>query len=219
MGTPKIISVVSQKGGVGKSTVSMLMADVLHHQGKKVVVVDTDPQKSAQKWESKTLEGYPAHPVFVEAVSGLRETEFAQWLEKRANGVDYFIIDTPPNLASRELRAALFIADTVVLPFIPHTSSSDALEELHELIMEVEQARGEEINVKVLLNKVDLRRGSARAIVANAATICPYPVLKKYLKDLASYADPYNFRTSFYSLSPSASSKKLLESVVKEVCK
>lgn len=219
MGSPKIISVVSQKGGVGKSTVSMLIADVLHHQGKKVVVVDTDPQKSAQKWESKTIEGYPPHPVFVEAVSGLRETEFAQWLEKRANGVDYFIIDTPPNLMSRELRAALFIADTVVIPFIPHISSSDALEELQELIQEVVSARGEDLNVKVLLNKVDMRRGSVRAIVENASTICPYPVLKKILKDLASYADPYNYRTSFYSLGPSASSRKQLESVVKEVCK
>lgn len=219
MPATKIISVVSQKGGVGKSTVSMLMADVLHQQGKKVLVVDTDPQKTAQKWESKRLEGYPAYPVRVEAISGLREAEFAQWLQKRAEGLDYFIIDTPPNLASRELKAALFIADRVVIPFVPHSTSIDALEEVLDLLREVINERGEDLNIRILLNKVDLRRSSERAIVENAAKICPFPIMKASLKNLAGYADAANYRTSFYALSAGRDARESLEAVVKEACK
>lgn len=219
MAQTKIVSVVSQKGGVGKSTVSMLMADVLHQQGKNVLVVDTDPQRTAQKWESKSSEGFPPFPVRVESVSGLRESEFAQWLQKRSEGLDYFIIDTPPNLASKELRAALFIADRVILPFVPHSTSVDALEELLPLLAEVEQARGDPLNVRVLINKLDWRRSSERAIVENAAAICPFPTMKAKLKDLAGYADAANYRTSIYALQVSRDTRESLEAVVKEAVK
>lgn len=219
MSATRIISVVSQKGGVGKSTLSMLMADVLHQEGKKVMVVDTDPQRTAQKWESKRLDEYPPYPVRVEAVSGLREAEFAQWLQKRTEGVDFFIIDTPPNLASKELKAALYIADRVILPFVPHSTSIDALDELLPLLDQVADDRGEKLDARILLNKVDLRRSSERAIVANAEKICPFPIMKNGLKNLACYADAANYRTSFYALSSSRDARETLEHAVEEACK
>lgn len=219
MAETRIISVVSQKGGVGKSTVSMLMADVLHHQGKVVTVVDTDPQRTAQKWESKRLEGYAPYPVRVEAVSGLREDEFAQWLQKRAEGVDFFVIDTPPNLASKELRAALYLADRIILPFIPHSSSIDALEEVVPLLDEVAQSRGEALDIRILLNRVDKRRASEAAIVDNLSKLCTFPILKTRLKNLASYADANNYRTSFYALSATRDARETLEAMVKEATK
>lgn len=219
MAATKVLGIVSQKGGVGKTTVSMLLADCLHHQGKNVVVVDTDPQKSAQKWESKALPDYAPFPVRVDAVSGLSEVEFAQWLERRATGVDYFIIDTPPNLQSRELRAALYIADRVILPFVPHATSIDALEEVLPLVQAVAQERGDDIAIRVLLNKVDWRRSSERAIVENAAKICPFPLMKARLKNLAAYADVANYRTSLYSLSVHREAREALEAVTKEACK
>jgi len=219
MSGPRVVTVASQKGGVGKSSVAMLIADVLHQQGKSVLVVDTDPQRTAQKWESLRLEGYPPFPVRVESICGLREAEFGQWLEKRSQGVDYFIIDTPPNLASRELRASLYVSDLVILPFVAHSTSRDALDEVIPVLEEVADARGEKLSVKILLNKVDLRRSSERAIVENAASICPFPMMKNSLKNLAVYADAANYRTSFYALSPSRGAREALEAVVKEACK
>lgn len=215
----KIVSFVNQKGGVGKTTLSMLTADVLHKAGNRVMVVDTDPQRSAQKWESKSLEDYPAFPVRVEAVSGLSPRLFAQWLEKRSESIDFFVIDTPPNLNSLELRTALYIADVVVLPFTAHGSSVDALEEVIPLIQDVETERGSKIEVRVLLNRVDLRRASEKAIVENAARICPWPVMKAQLKNLAALADAYNYRTSIYSLPGGKDAKAALERVVQEICK
>ena len=40
----KIISVMTQKGGVGKTTVVNSLAAVMHKQGSKVLVIDMDPQ-------------------------------------------------------------------------------------------------------------------------------------------------------------------------------
>lgn len=217
MADVKIWVFANQKGGVGKTTATMLFADALHKKGKRVLVVDTDPQRSAQKWESKTLADYPAFPVRVEAVHGLNETEFAQWLAKRAVGLDYFIIDTPPNLHSKELRAALFMADTLIIPFTAHGTSVDALEEVIPLIKAVELERKDSMNIRILLNKVDLRRASEKTIVLNAQTICPWPILKSQLKNLAAYADAYNYRTSLYSLPGGKDARAALENVVNEV--
>lgn len=219
MADVRILSFVNQKGGVGKTTTSMLVADALHKMGKRVLVVDGDPQRTAQKWEINSLPEFPAFPVKVESVFGISEVEFARWLERRANEFDYFIIDTPPNLASRELRTALFVADTVIVPFAPHVSSVDALAEVIPLIKSIEDERGRKLDIRVLLNKVDVRLSSERAIVDMASKICPWPIMAAQLKQLGAYKDAANYRTSIYSLAGGKSARAALEQVVEEIIK
>jgi chromosome partitioning protein len=48
--TAKIITVANQKGGSGKTTVSMQVAGTLARRGNKVLVVDADPQGTATRW-------------------------------------------------------------------------------------------------------------------------------------------------------------------------
>ncbi|HEY5717359.1 MAG TPA: ParA family protein, partial [Motiliproteus sp.] len=50
MSTAKIIALVSQKGGSGKTTVAMQLAAGLARQGHKVALFDLDPQQSATRW-------------------------------------------------------------------------------------------------------------------------------------------------------------------------
>lgn len=215
----KIISFISQKGGSGKTTCAMLIADALRRMGHKVLVVDIDPQKSAHKWEQRSMVGFPAYPVPVEAASGLEVREFVEWLKKRSH-YDILVIDTPPNMNDTELRTALMVADMAVVPLNSHISFFDSLEELSALVALVNRARGEEVPVYGVLTRVSRRRQSDRVFCDNAADYSPWPVIKPYLKESVAYSDAFNYRTSTYTL-PGASleAKEALDAIATDLDK
>ena len=60
--TGRIITVAQQKGGSGKTTVTVNLATALLKQGKSVALLDTDPQGSLGKWFMKRVETYGDDP-------------------------------------------------------------------------------------------------------------------------------------------------------------
>lgn len=69
----KVIGVLNQKGGVGKTTISVNLASELARRGNKVLLVDADPQGSALDW-SEIREKEPLFPVAGYARSNCTET-------------------------------------------------------------------------------------------------------------------------------------------------
>lgn len=218
----KIIAFANQKGGVGKTTASMLAADALHRKGHRVLVVDTDPQKSAHQWEMLQVEGYAPFPVKVEVASGFKNRDqFINWLQKRQSEYDYLIIDTPPNLQSAELYMTLMVADLLIVPFYPHASSVDALQGFSQLIAKADSERemtgNKKLDVRLLLNRVDTRYTSVKALVDSAPQISPWPVMATQLKQLSAFLDANNYRTSIYSLPNTKAAKLALLSLAEEL--
>lgn len=111
--TGSIITVAQQKGGSGKTTVTVNLATALLEQGKSVALLDTDPQGSLGKWFMKRVEAYGDDP-------NLRFSTATAWgisyeLRSLASQVDVIIVDTPPK-ADSDLRPALRAADLVLVP-------------------------------------------------------------------------------------------------------
>ena len=52
----KIIALLNEKGGTGKSTLSQNIAACLHRQRKRVILVDADPQGTTRDWRSASPE-------------------------------------------------------------------------------------------------------------------------------------------------------------------
>ena len=109
------IAFLGQKGGVGKSTLAINVTDAMHRQGKKVLLVDADPQASSTDWAS--VRSDPPWPVIT-----LPPADMAAGVLTQAQAHDHVIIDGPPG-AVAITRAIIVSADLVLIPMVPSALS------------------------------------------------------------------------------------------------
>ncbi len=104
----------AQKGGVGKSTIAVHLATAAVAGGKRVLIMDLDPQGSAMEWANRRGDKAPdvmaAHPATI-------AKEIARASEE---GYDLVVIDTAPHADNAALQAAR-AADLVLIPCRPAT--------------------------------------------------------------------------------------------------
>ena len=108
----RIISLLTQKGGSGKSTLSAAMAVEMQARGETVFLVDMDPQRSLATW----AKGRSDRRLAGAAVGSERLADVLTTLRDR--GVTLAVIDTPASL-SAATDAAVAAADLIILPVRP----------------------------------------------------------------------------------------------------
>ena len=106
-----VIAVVGNKGGAGKTTLSVNLAAGLTRQAS-IAVVDADPQGSALHWHA-IADDERGLPVY-EASSQL-----ANQASELLNNFDYVIIDCPPSVHAPQTSAALQFGDMALIPVQP----------------------------------------------------------------------------------------------------
>ena len=108
----RILALVSQKGGVGKTTLAGHLAVAAERGGETVALLDTDPQGSlAAWWNSRTAET----PLFVRGnLAELRQ----QLAELEKMGIDMVVIDTPPAITAH-IQLVVECADLIIIPARP----------------------------------------------------------------------------------------------------
>lgn len=147
--TGKIVTIAQQKGGSGKTTIAANLAVALRAKGKRVAVLDTDPQGSLGRWLMNRRE------VFGETVHELGFRTASAWGARyearellREN--DLVIIDTPPKMGV-DGRPAIEVADLVIIPVTPSQVDLWATEPTIEL------AQTEKKPVMLVLNRAAAR--------------------------------------------------------------
>ncbi|MBF0551398.1 MAG: AAA family ATPase [Deltaproteobacteria bacterium] len=108
----KSIAFLSQKGGSGKTTLAVHTSVAAQESGERVVLIDTDFQKSATTWsEARTVDT----PIVATAAA----SDLATVLEAaRSEDMAFAIIDTAPHAAPDAARIAQTV-DLVVIPCRP----------------------------------------------------------------------------------------------------
>ncbi|WP_280564148.1 ParA family partition ATPase [Chromohalobacter sp. 48-RD10] len=124
-----IIGVLNQKGGVGKTTLAVNIAAALARTGKRVLLIDADPQGSALDWAA-AREG---DPLF--AVVGLPKPSIHKELALVGEGYDVVVIDGPPRVTDLA-RSAIMASDIVLIPVQPSPYDIWAADEVVKLIQE-----------------------------------------------------------------------------------
>ena len=162
-----VIALGALKGGVGKSTlavnVACALAGSLH-----VELIDADEQGTAVAW-SQGAETSAAFPVEVHALPASEQTDPRAWLDAvlaRRDAVDVLVLDLPPQLGG-VARAALAVADLLVVPVTASGVDLASTARVLELVREAREARGDGRPRCLLVpSRVDRRTAAGREIEA-----------------------------------------------------
>ncbi len=123
----KTLSLISQKGGSGKTTLALSLATIAEQAGYSTVLIDLDPQQSAKSWSDHRNSDTPV----VISAQAIRLNEILETAKN--NGADLVIIDTAPHSETTAL-AACRASDFVLVPCRPALLDLHAIKETHNLI-------------------------------------------------------------------------------------
>jgi len=175
-----IISVVNQKGGTGKTTVATNLAVCFAAEGRDVLLVDADPQRSALDWRADR----PDAQAPVQTI-GLPVKNLHREMDLFRPKYDVILIDGGGRVTTTA-RAAVLVADFVIVPTLPSkpdiVSTHDFFKGVIEAVATIKEVQG-----AVLINQLQGTVVSRRA--EESVKGLGYPVFKTILHQYVAYRE------------------------------
>ncbi|MBS1164392.1 MAG: cobyrinic acid a,c-diamide synthase [Proteobacteria bacterium] len=178
-----IVALLNQKGGVGKTTLALHLAGEWARQGKRVTLVDADPQGSALDWSEQRARDSGSRSF---GVVGLARDTLHREAPELARDADHIVIDGPPRVAGL-MRSALLASDLVLIPVQPSPFDGWASAEMLALIREAKIYRPDLV-ARFVLNRCGARTVIARETAETLADHDP-PLLSARIGQRVAFAD------------------------------
>lgn len=136
---PKVVTVLSQKGGAGKSTLTMQLAGGLARRGRHVAIIDLDPQETALRWAQAASANspFPARVIHL----GPAAERLQQVLKEAGREADVILLDCPPSIEHKATLASLQAADVALVPVVPSPADLWSTKGVERLILQVQATR------------------------------------------------------------------------------
>lgn len=205
----KIVAVLQQKGGAGKTTVATNIACQLHADDEKVLLIDLDPQGSATDWYEAQDENKPGPEVI------RMGKKIHQALPKISHSYDWVIIDGAPNvsdLAAAGVRAA----DIILVPVQPSPYDIWACAELVELIQARQVATDGHPKAAFLISRA-IKGTKLSREVEDALLDYELPVFKKMTTQRVDYANTAKSGGSVIDLDGDNNARFEIKMITKEL--
>lgn len=155
----KVITLFNQKGGCGKTNLTMQLAGTLGRRGAKVLVIDMDSQGTATHWAKQAPDDnpFPARVVGLAMMGNKAHREIREHIED----YDFIVVDCPPSAESAAASSAMLVSDLALIPVVPSPADVWASQTAKRLAEEV-KGRNEGLSVRLVPNMTQTVSNLAR---------------------------------------------------------
>jgi chromosome partitioning protein len=161
----KIVAIISQKGGAGKTTLAVHLATAAAAAGHTAAIIDLDPQATAAGWGDRRTAGAP------EVISGQATRLPALVNAARENGATFLVLDTAPN-ADQTASLAARAADIVLIPCRAATFDLEAIETT--LMLTKSAAKPAYVVLNAVPPRSSIGKEAADGLAAQGAQVAPH---------------------------------------------
>jgi len=229
----KIITITNQKGGTGKTSITMNLGVALASIGKKILLVDFDPQANLtysfgvhrpKNTIVEVLQGIqtlqtilvrkegldiaPSSPLLADLeVSIINRIGREQLLNERIKelkGYDYIFIDSPPSLSILTVNA-LNTANEILIPLQMEILSLQGLTQLLKTIGEVKNVLNKKLKIGgIIVSMYDSRRRLSSEVLSQIKDNLEEKVFNSVIRICVKIAEAPSFAQSVLKYAPSS---------------
>jgi chromosome partitioning protein len=202
-----VISLINQKGGVGKTTTAINIASSLAAKKLNVLMVDADPQGSVLQWQSTG-----ANREF--DVVQLPAAELRGQIGKHRQDFDHVVVDSPPALShvSREIAAC---SDLAIIPISPSSLDIWSSRETIQLVRDVGRSHAGLSARLLVYRKIPGTRLAAEA--RDALNSYGLDVFKTEISQRIAYVEAIVSGVSVLKYSPNSVAAREIRSLCDEI--
>ncbi len=204
-----ILSILNQKGGVGKTTLAVHIATGLAQQGASVLMVDADPQGSGLDWAA-SRETDALFPMV-----GLPKPTIHRELPKLAANFDWVVIDGPPRVYDVS-RSAILASDLVLIPVQPSPYDVWAAKEIVDLVTEASTTYKETLKSAFVINRKIVKTAIGRDVI-DALAEYNIPVLNAHVCQRVSFAESAAQGQTVLETVPNSLASQEIVALIKEL--
>lgn len=172
----KTLALLARKGGAGKTTLALHLAVIAARAGKRVLLVDTDPQRSAAAW-------WRSRPAAVPELVETDATKLPAVLAAAEEaGVDLVVVDTRPSVEA-DTGVVARLADLVLIPTRPAILDLRAISETVRVVKAMNKPALIVLNAtpagRAGVREAGLVLEARRALAAYAVPVAPVAVTNR----------------------------------------